>query len=315
MIRKKILILAGGTATAWHLCNLIKNCFVEQFELYVGDINDRNIIPASTLSDKYFQLPPINDPVYYSYMLNLLEEEKINIIVPLIDSDLMFFSNDNPDLLKLNILSTAPTTNTMEICKSKSKISELLANNGLPVPKQYKQNDIDPEKTYFVKPDSGFGSRGVAVLKGKDIDFSEKIIIQEVLQHPEITVEIFKKDDFLTYICRERLEVKSGVCTKARFFYDKGLENIIHRIDALLQFPLASCIQFMKNDDNKWCMTDLNMRLGAGTALSSSAGFGLASGFLSVSYGKDDFKNYLGKVIDNQVVVRVYSEIKMSCLN
>jgi len=313
-MKKKILILAGGTATAWHLCKLIKEKFIENFELYVGDVNDRNIIPASILSDKYFQLPSTNDPVYYSYMLNLLAEEKINIIVSLIDTDLVFFSNDNPDLLKLNIYSTAPTTNTMNICKSKSKISELLANNGLSVPKQYKRNDIDPEKNYFIKPDSGFGSKGATFLKGKDIVLSDKIIVQEILQYPEITVEVFKKDDLLTYVCRERLEVKSGVCTKARFFYDKEIEDVIHRIDALLPFPLASCIQFMKNEDNQWCLTDLNMRLGAGTALSSAVGFSLASAFLSVLSGKDDYRNYLGKVVDNQIVVRVYNEIKMPCL-
>jgi len=311
MKRKTILILAGGTATAWHLCNLVKKNFADYFIMYVGDINDKNLIPASLLSDKYFQLPPINDPAYYSYMLNLMEEEGVNIVIPLIDNDLVLFPNDNPDLLKLNILSTAPSIDTMGICRSKSKISELFANNGILVPKQYKQIDIDPEKDYFVKPDSGFGSRGAGIEKGQDINFSKKIVVQEILQHPEITVEIFKKDDFMAYVCKERLEVKSGVCTKARFFNDEKLRETLHRIDTLLPFPIASCVQFMKNDDWQWCLTDLNMRLGAGTALSSTAGFGLASAFLSVLSGRNDFKKYLGKIPENQIVVRVYEEIKM----
>jgi len=315
MTKKKIFILAGGTATAWHLCNLVKERFAGRFELCVGDSNDQSLVPASTLSDNYFQLPPINDPVYYSYMLNLMEKEKMNIVVPLIDFDLAIFPNDNPDVVKLNLLSTAPDASIMEICISKSKLSKLFENNGIPVPKQYESSNIIPEKSYFVKPDTGFGSKGVRIVKGKDIDFSEKIIIQEILQHPEITVEVFKKDDFWAFVCRERLEVKSGVCTKARFFQDKGLEEIIHRMDALVPLPLASCIQFMKNEDQEWCLTDLNMRLGAGTALSSAAGFGLASAFLSVLSGNGDFKDYLGSVSNNQMVVRVYHEIKMPCMS
>lgn len=315
MSKKKIFLLAGGTATAWHLCNLIKNNFIDDFILYVGDMYNKDLIPASLLSDKYFQLPPIKESVYYNYMLNLLEEEKIDIIVPLIDTDLVLFPNDNPDLLKLNIISTAPNTNVMNICQSKSKISKLLGNNGIMIPKLYNQKDIDPEKHYFVKPDSGFGSSGAAALRGKDIDFSKEIIVQEVLQHPEITIEVFCKDDFLTYIFRERLEVKAGVCTKARFYYDEELEDTIHRINTLLPFPLASCIQFMKNSDNNWCLTDLNMRLGAGTALSSAAGFGLAAAFLSTLSGKNDYKNYFEKINDNQIVVRVYNEIIMPCRN
>jgi len=313
MTKKKIFILAGGTATAWHLCSLIKKNFAGRFVLYVGDINERNLIPASTLCDKYYRLPPINDPVYYSYMLHLLEAEKINILVPLIDLDLAIFPNDNPDLLRIKILSTAPDTTTMEICKSKSRVSELLASKGIVVPKQFQADDIDPEKSYFVKPDFGFGSRGASVVRGKDINFSEKIIIQEILQNPEASVEIFKKDNFLSFISRERLEVKSGVCTKTRFFYDNELEEIIRHINDFLPLPLASCIQFMKNDNGEWCLTDLNMRLGAGTALSSAAGFGLASAFLSVLSDHNDYKNYLETVLDDQIVDRVYSEIKMPC--
>jgi len=315
MTKKRIFILSGGTASAWHICNLIKECFADNFILYVGDINDRSHIPASVFSDKYFKLPLVDSPDYYGYMLNLFKKEKIDILVPLMDKDLITFSNDNPDLLKINILSTAPDTKLMDICKSKIKISKFLSSNGVIVPIQYEEDNIDPKKSYFVKPDEGFGSKGAAMLEGKDIDFSKKIIVQEILNPPEITVEVFKKDDFLSFVSRERLEVKSGVCTKARFFYDDKLDEVINRIDSLLPFPIASCVQFMKNNDNEWCITDLNMRLGAGTALSSVAGFGLTSAFLSVLSNKKDFKDHLGTVLNNQIVVRVYNEIKMPCLD
>jgi carbamoylphosphate synthase large subunit len=311
-MKKKILILAGGTATAWHLSMMIKSRFEKDFILCIGDINKKNLIPASTLSDEYYQLPAITDSSYYSYMLELFKTKNIDIIVPLIDSDLALFPNDNTDLLKINVLSTAPVNNVVAISKSKTNMSELLKLNGVIVPELFNQNTIEPQKDYFVKPDAGFGSKNTGIFKGKDIDFSKKIIVQEILHQPEITVEVFKKEDHLSYICRERLEVKSGVCTKARIFDNEEIGGIINHINTFLKLPLASCIQFMKNKDEQWCLTDFNMRLGAGTALSSAAGFGISSAFLSVLAGQNDFRKYLKKTTDDLFVVRVYNEIIMA---
>jgi carbamoylphosphate synthase large subunit len=310
-MKRKILILGGGTATTWHLSKLIKEKFFDSFHLCIADINEKKLIPASTLCDSYFQLPPIADPFYYDFMLKLFEEEKIDVVVPLIDFDLLFFPKDNPDLLRLNILSTAPNQETISLFKSKSASSDYLHAKHIRVPRIYQKSEIESETNYFVKPDKGFGSKDARVEKGKDIFFSDQFIVQEVLHRPEITVEIFKKDTIVKYICRERLDVKAGVSTKARFFDDKEIKGIIEQVSRFVDLPLASCVQFMKDTDNQWCLTDFNMRLGAGTALSSAAGFSIASAFLSVLAGKDNFIKHLKKIPKNSIVVRVYDEIVM----
>jgi len=310
-MKKKILILSGGTATAWHLSQIVKDEFDTYFTLCIGDVNPRNLIPASTLCAEYYQLPFISDSAYYEYMIELLKEKNIDILVPLIDFDLALFPSDNIDLIKLNIYSTAPKRQLMNICKSKTDLSKLLSNNGILVPRIYNQSDIEFNQKYFVKPDEGFGSKEAEILIGKDIVFLDKIIVQEILHQPEITVEVFKKDDYLSYICRERLETKSGVCTKARFCEDVEIDEIINRINTFIELPLACCIQFMKNNDNKWCLTDFNMRLGAGTALSFAAGFRISAAFLSVLAGQDNCREYLHKTLDEVFVVRVYNEIVM----
>jgi len=310
-MKKKILILSGGTATAWHLSKTIKNSFNDDFVLCIGDVNPPNLIPASILCEEYYQIPFIHDVGYYEYMIELLKEKNIDILVPLIDFDLVLFPNDNIDLIKLNVYSTAPNGQLMNISKSKTDLSKLLSGNGILLPRIYNQSEIEPNKEYFVKPDSGFGSKNAGVLAGKNIVFSDNIIVQDILHHPEITMEIFRKDDYLSCICRERLETKAGVCTKARFYEDVEIGEIIHRIHAFIELPLACCIQFMKNNDNKWCLTDFNMRLGAGTALSSAAGFDISAAFLSVLAGKNNFKEYLKKISGELFVVRVYNEIVM----
>ena len=40
MEKKKILLTAGGTATTWHFCQVIKEYFDDKFEIHICDIND-----------------------------------------------------------------------------------------------------------------------------------------------------------------------------------------------------------------------------------------------------------------------------------
>ena len=311
--KKKVLILAGGTATAWHLSNVITDEFKDNFVLCVADINKPQRVPASSLCDYFFQVPPISDQSYYVYMLSLLEKEKIDILIPLIDSDLLLFSMDNDDLEKLNVISTAPKKHVMNIFIDKLKACSFLQKHGVVVPKVYRsKKEIKNDEFYFQKPKMGFGSQGAIKVKGADCMFSNKTLVQEVLSSPEVTVEIFKSKNILKTVCRERIEIKSGVCTKARFFYDADLYEIIRAISSIVDLPIASCIQFMKNDDDDWCLIDCNLRLGAGTALSSKAGFKLTGAFLRELLGCSGQEKYLQEVPSDTIVLRVYNEILMS---
>ena len=99
---KKILISAGGTATAWHITNLINQYFKDDFEIHICDINADYLIPASTLCYQFHKVPKITDNKYTEEMLKLMKEEEIDIFVPLIDFDLEIFPKDSKELKKIN---------------------------------------------------------------------------------------------------------------------------------------------------------------------------------------------------------------------
>ncbi|MDO7204860.1 hypothetical protein Q5M85_12630 [Paraclostridium bifermentans] len=52
---KKIMILAGGTATAWHLVNEIEKYYNGMLEVYICDINPPYLIPSSTKSKNLYK--------------------------------------------------------------------------------------------------------------------------------------------------------------------------------------------------------------------------------------------------------------------
>ena len=315
-MKKKVLVTAGGTAAAWHLISVIETHFSQDVELFICDINPPWLIPGSRRCTLYFQVPPISEPGYYDHMLNLLASHDIEIVVPLIDEDIALFPEDNSDLRSLGVRSTAPAARVCERITDKVAMYDWIRSIGVAVPRQFEWNELEPDREYFIKPERGFGSRGVIRLKGRSIrecpEYANGFIVQELCHAPEVTMEIFSDRSCLLALCRERVETRCGVCTKARFFRDHELEGLAGKIASKVELPAASCVQFMRGSNEKWCLTDFNLRLGAGTALSSAAGFELARAALCSWLGRGrDSLQHLRMPERETFAVRVYQEILM----
>lgn len=312
-MRKNILITAGGTATAWHISKTIRDRLSEYFKVFVCDINEKGMVAASVNADYFFQVPRVDTDGYYEYMINLIREYEIHIIVPLLNEDLYYFSKDNEDLKKMGVITTAPSKELLDNLSDKRSLSIFCNKLGISTPKEVTYEDIKENEIYFIKPLKGFGSRGARQISGKEIlenkNLYRDFIVQELCEKPEITVEIFyKSKQKYSYVIRERVETKAGVCTKAKFIQDDEIDRIMKKILDNVELPLASCVQFMKKD-GKWVLTDFNLRPGAGTALSSAIGWDLVYALLVDLIGIDDPFLYLKKPHTVRKVVRVYQEI------
>lgn len=309
-MKKKILLTAGGTATTWHFCNVIKEFFDNKFEIHVCDINDEYLIPASIYAHKFHKVPLISDDNYENIMYKILREEKIDIIVPLIDFDLKIFNKDNNRLKEIGVVSTAPLMKTIETLTNKKNMHDFLKMNNIPTPDIISLENINDNEEYVVKPVEGFGSNGVKIICGKEIKNLnlKNCIIQEKCMPTEITAEIFN-GEFVKIFQRERVATKSGVCVKMIPVYYEQINDSIKKLVNAIECPTAFCIQFMQNKKGDWCITDCNLRIGAGTALSTKIGFQLVRAQLATLLG-EKIDAEIFKIDTNiKSVLRVYQEI------
>ena len=169
----------------------------------------------------------------------------------------------------------------LSLATDKLYLQQVLRNIGVSTPEVFTIQDVENKNApecLFIKPRNGFGSHGArhitrnAILAMKQ-DQLQDFIVQEVCSSPEVTVDVFfdKSLDDCAVVCRERIEIKSGVCTKARLFADANLKAIARLIGLTLEKRGSFCFQVMRAKD-KWVVTDLNLRPGAGTALSCAIG-------------------------------------------
>jgi len=307
---KNVLVLSGGTATAWNICNAFKKVGSSEVKLIVCDINPSWLVHSSALADVFLEVPPINSPGYYEHMLSIFKEYQVDIVVPLIDMDIRYFSRCNKDLKHLGIFSTAPQASTFDALANKKNLHKTLSELGLGAPRIFSVDEIEDNIEYFVKPIIGYGSRNALKLRGQDIKRMnlEDLIVQELCDPVELTADVFTVDSKVKCLCRERLETKAGVCTKARIFYDPEVEQTLQKIANHITLPEISCVQFMKNKEGKWVITDFNLRLGAGSALSAAVGFDIAQS--AVAHWLNMPQKMPLRIPDSEhYVVRYYQEL------
>jgi Carbamoylphosphate synthase large subunit (split gene in MJ) len=319
-VKQRILISAAGVPTAFHLCELIRTRFPKHFAVYLCDTNPKHLVAAAGFAHRFWTVPPANHPDFRRTLLDILRIEQIEIYVPLVDKDVYTFPADDVELQTLGVRSTAPPARSAAVLKSKRTLSGWLKTKSVAVPRVFTSSEVvdggDSEE-YFVKPDDGVGSRGASLMTAAQLcklaeeKVTDELLIQEVCKPPEYTVEVYNARGKVVTICRERLETKAGVCTKARIWTNSQMQKLARKLCKELELPVAFCFQVMRNKAGKWAVTDLNPRLGAGTSLSSICGWSLASAALVTwaDLPMNPFQ-YLPLFKSQRFAVRAYRDIR-----
>lgn len=314
---KRILITAGGTAIAWHICQIANEFFNEDVEVQICDINDASLVPASTIAKRTHVVPMSNDQRYLNIVQNIIKKENIDVIVPLLPQEAYLFASDSEFIKENKIVTLAASLKTNELLTDKLNLFNTLTDLNIPTPNIYKLSDISKEKKYIIKPRLGFGSVGTKIVSGEILNEEsdtldlENNIIQEYCNgsdYDEVTVEIFNGSVGLRIFARRRIATKEGVCVKMEPVDNTPFMPYIKKLVNNIDCPIAFNVQFLR-DAGKWKLFDCNLRLGAGTALSTAIGFELTRAMIAeiVDLPIDD--DWFS--IDEEVksVLRVYKEV------
>lgn len=308
----RVLISTAGTNNAFAAVRSLKNNFPDCY-IVSADVNPSYLITASLFTDEHLVVPPVNDAEFPDFMVKALRELNIDTYIPFIDAEIRIaaelFEKQKISAVKfLQIKSPAIAL----ICENKLHTYHFLSNEKLPTPMTSSLEQPFDADNYILKPITGFGSHTKSITRHelKEVLEQDQFILQEKCLKPEITVDVLysKKYDIFKYVCRERIQVKAGVCSKARLFLDEKIGRIAHAVaDALNIF--AFCFQLM-HLNGKWVITDINARLGGGTAMCAAAGLDFYAAMFAVLWDKDPTR-FLSDFEGQCYVTRQYSEYLM----
>ncbi len=312
-LRFTLLITTAGSGTGYYLVRCARKLGVGT--VIAGDTNPAKLVPASVLADKFFGMPPAADSNFIDGMISLLREHSVDFWIPVLDEEIIEASRLAESNTDLPTVIHTQKIQTAELCFDKLKMAAWLEQNGFATPRTLPiQAATWQPDGWFVKPRFGRGSVGASICKNKE-DFiaakkaSPESLAQEIVYPPELTVDVYAplRGGKVLAMCRERIEVKSGVCTKARVFYNAGLERTAQRLVEGLKLCGGFCFQVLSSKQGKCVITDINPRPGAGTAMSAAVGFDVGTALICDLAGLP-FQAHLRQIRSSKHVVRAYQE-------
>jgi carbamoyl-phosphate synthase large subunit len=242
------------------------------------------LAPAMHIVDRAVQIPPIENPRYIPSLLQLVEKQKIDLVVPTIDTDLPKLSagREKFERLECRILVSPPET--VEICQDKVKTFEWLTAAGLSTPATWTYEEFQKRRRfrfpYFIKPRFGSASLGARRVGSMEelwafAPLVPNPLIQEFAEGVEHTLDVYLGFDGVVkcVVPRRRIDVRWGEVCKGQVVKDTGLMAVGRRVAEALPGPIGVwTVQTMRDRDGRIQVIEINPRFGGGAPLSIAAG-------------------------------------------
>lgn len=258
--------------------------------------------PALQFCDKTEIVCRISDSDYIPMLFSICEKEKVDCIIPTIDTDLLLLAENKSKFEQVGTKVLVSCLEKIKLCRDKNYTSNYFISLGLKSPltfnsvKKYEEEFNLGKQTFpaFIKPKNG--SSSINAYKIDNLDdlklHAEKIedyIIQPFISGREYTIDIFCDYDgnpvFITP--RERLAVRAGEVLKTKITQDdimiSEMQTLITDYKPCGQITVQ-LIREEKTGENYYI--EINPRFGGGAPLSIKAGADSADAVLRMLNGE-----------------------------
>lgn len=264
-----------------------------ELTLYGADITPT--APALCFCDQTVIVPRIRTPEYIPALLDICQKEKIDALIPTIDTDLLILSQNKERFAAIGTRVMISAPDKIALCRDKRLTADYFHSVGLesPVP-------VDDAAAYkggfpaFIKPKDG--SSSIFAYKVNDraelAAYASQVpdyIIQPFISGTEYTVDIFCDFDgapiFITP--RIRQAVRAGEVLKTQIAQDL---RIIEEMKQLIR-DYRPCgpitVQLIRQETTGTdYYIEINPRFGGGAPLSMMAGANAAQALLRLLTGE-----------------------------
>ena len=291
-----LITCAGGPAAV----GVIKSLRSIDFKGNIISVDCDLLSVGFYLSNKHYVVPLSADDNFWSEMLKIIKKEKVDLILPTGDSDIIHFSKNKLLLENMGVKLFQSDFKSIDICQDKLKFYKKCKDK-FNLPKTSNENNLD--FPIFCKPKRGSGSRGTKIcydgncVKSLDTSISLRrsrdYIFQEYLPGQEYTIDVLcdMESNPLVVIPRKRLQTKAGISSKGEIIKDKFIEKACFDMCKFLKLKGPICLQMKEDIDGNPNFIEVNPRFGGGTYFTTLAGVNFVKIIIDVLNGKDIFIN------------------------
>ena len=239
---------------------------------------------AGEVADEFYVVPRCSDPMFIPHILEICSIEKIDLLVPTIDTELGYYAASREVFKEAGTIVGVSDPTTIALCEDKVFTHEWLVANGFPAPRQSTPLEVlkHPAPWDFpvvVKPRNGSASCGVRIVESlEDLHAAASnpaMILQEFIQGQEFTVNVFmdRRRRCIDAVPHRRMEIRGGEVAKGITVRHEAMIHLIRNlIEALPGAYGAMNVQCFLRPDGEIRIIEINARFGGGYPLAHRAG-------------------------------------------
>lgn len=306
--------------------NYLINYFKEVVGIHGKVIAIDSHFAASTFADAdiAIQVPPLRAFGYIAAVKKIIEQHKVDLIIPLNDLELYIMSKHREELQALGARVIISDSEVIEKCGDKWLTYKFLSAQGISTPKTYLKFDAlltaiaENEVAYpiILKPRWGSGSIGIeeatnekelhllyellelkinkSILKDQAHKPTEEyIILQEKIEGDEYGVDVINDFDgnYFGSFARKKIAMRSGETEKAMSVIDERITNVSKKVSkAMRHLGIMDCDYFIVQE--KIYVLEMNPRFGGGYPFTHEAGLNLPAIYSAWFKGDNDISKY-----------------------
>lgn len=291
-------------------------CLFHESKLFTADMNPE-WSSACRVSDGFFNLPRVTDPMYINALFELCIEYSVGLVVPTIDTELLVLAANKQKFADVGIVLAVSDFDLVARCRDKRKTNHLFQECGIQFPKPIDKNN--PVFPVFIKPYDGSLSKDILLIRdqmawNESFLENEKLMFMEYLNpqdYQEFTVDAyFDKSGILKgLVPRRRIEVRGGEISKGRTEKGALYETLVSKFREMKGARSCLTMQFFEHKTSGRVVgIEINPRFGGGFPLSYEAKANYPN-MLIREYLLNEPLDFLDNWIDGLVMLRYDAEI------
>lgn len=257
--------------------------------------------PACQVADEALKVVRCTHPSFIQQMLDICEEQRVDLIIPTIDTELSIYAKAKAEFAKIGTRVMVADLTDIEIIRNKYLTAKTLEKARVPVPLTWLRDQKEQALAHLpliLKPIDGSLSEGIRIVnEAAELgEVPDNFILQELIKGDEYTVNVFVSSSgkFVCAVPHFRKFVRAGEVTLAETRRRESLTQAAKNIvSALPNLTGAFCFQAIENPDGNVKVFEINGRFGGGYPLAHQAGCPMSKWLLQeISGQRPDYHDH-----------------------
>jgi len=201
-----VLITCASSQIMPNVIKLIREYKKHKLRVIGIDSKPLELSIGAYYCDLFYQSPMGKEKGYSNFIRNLVKKEKINIIFPGSDEEVLKLSKIKQELKEEKCHVTCSSKEITHIAADKYKMLCKLKENNIPIGKFYNPTSLEelkkfskylgyPKKKFIIKPKKGRGSRGLRIINSEKIDKFQNFFLNNNFSMTLEELFLFFKDN------------------------------------------------------------------------------------------------------------------------